>query len=137
MQPRPQNEEDKLARQAVEEDSVFVQAVTKLADTREVVASEDIYARGGMKLIGRGTRLSGELYDRLVGFVEDLERVGKNLTQAQDAYTNAHKKLSQNRGNVIRQAEMLRELGVKPTKALPAALVDRAKEESTETLPPA
>ncbi|HMW57405.1 MAG TPA: HD domain-containing phosphohydrolase [Accumulibacter sp.] len=66
MQPRPQNEEDKLARQAVEEDSVFVQAVTKLADTREVVASEDIYARGGMKLIGRGTRLSGELYDRLV-----------------------------------------------------------------------
>jgi len=31
MQPRPQNEEDKLARQAVEEDSVFVQAVTKLA----------------------------------------------------------------------------------------------------------
>ena len=66
MQPRPQNEEDKLARQAVEEDSVFVQAVTKLADTREVVASEDIYARVGMKLIGRGTRLSGELYDRLV-----------------------------------------------------------------------
>ena len=52
--------------------------------------------------------------------------MGKNLTQAQDAYTNAHKKLSQNRGNVIRQAEMLRELGVKPTKALPAALVDRA-----------
>ena len=94
---------------------------------------QEAQSRNAQEIAQRGA----ELYDRLVGFVEDLERVGKHLTQAQDAYTNAHKKLSQNRGNVIRQAEMLRELGVKPTKALPAALVDRAKEESTETLPPA
>jgi len=66
--------------------------------------------------------------------VEDLERVGKNLSQAQDAYSKAYNKLSQNRGNVIRQAEMLRELGVKPTKALPVALVEKTKDASDSSL---
>ena len=87
---------------------------------------QEAQSRNAQEIAQRGA----ELYDRLVGFVEDLERVGKNLTQAQDAYANAHKKLSQNRGNVIRQAEMLRELGVKPAKALPMALVESAKEQA-------
>ena len=95
---------------------------------------QEAQSRNAQEIAQRGA----ELYDRLVGFVEDLERVGKNLTQAQDAYTNAHKKLSQNRGNVIRQAEMLRELGVKPTKALPAGLVDAARDaQDAAAAPPA
>lgn len=73
--------------------------------------------------------VGAELYDRLAGFVDDLDKVGKNLGQAQDAYTKAYNKLSQNKGNVIRQAEMLKELGVKPTRSLPAPLVDRALDE--------
>ncbi len=83
---------------------------------------QEAQSRNAQDIAKRGA----ELYDRLAGFVEDLERVGKNLTQAQDAYTKAFNKLSQNKGNVIRQAEMLRELGVKPSKALPVALVDQA-----------
>lgn len=66
MQRRSGNEHDELARQAVGESSLFVKAVTQLADTQEVVASEDIYARGGIKLVSRDTRLSGQFYDRLV-----------------------------------------------------------------------
>ena len=73
-------------------------------------------------------RRGAELYDRLVAFVADLDRVGERLQQAQETWSTARNKLASNRGNVIRQAEMLRELGVKPGKALPAALVEQAYE---------
>jgi DNA recombination protein RmuC len=73
-------------------------------------------------------RRGAELYDRLAAFVADLDRVGERLQQAQESWSTARSKLASNRGNVIRQAEMLRELGVKPTKQLPAALIEQALE---------
>ena len=54
---------------------------------------QEAQSRNAQEIAKRGA----ELYDRLVGFVEDLE-VGKNLTQAQDAYTNAHKKAEPEQG---------------------------------------
>lgn len=78
-----------------------------------------------------------ELYDKLVGFVEDLELVGNRLEQAQKAYHAAHNKLASGRGNVIRQAEMLKQLGVKPTKALPGAMVEAASDADTAGAGPA
>lgn len=78
--------------------------------------------RNAQEIAKRGA----ELYDRLVGFVEDLRAVGDKLGAAQTAYTNAEKRLATGKGNVIRQAEMLRELGVKPTKQLNRVLVDMA-----------
>ncbi len=74
-------------------------------------------------------RRGGELYDKLVGFVEQFSQIGERLRQAQDSYDGAEKRLATGRGNVIRQAEMLRELGVKPNKALPQAIVESASEE--------
>ena len=70
-----------------------------------------------------------ELYDKLCGFVADLQQVGMRLDQARDAYGKAENKLSSGKGNLIRQAEMLRDLGIKPGKALPGALVDSALED--------
>ena len=64
-------------------------------------------------------RRGAELYDKLCAFVADLETVGARLDAAQDAYQGARRKLSQGRGNVVRQAQLLRELGVKPSKSLP------------------
>ena len=83
---------------------------------------QEAQSRNAQEIARRGA----ELYDRLAGFVADLERVGKNLAQAQDAYHDAFNKLSRNKGNVIRQAEMLRDLGIKPSKALSTALVEAA-----------
>ena len=77
-------------------------------------------------------RRGAELYDHLTGFVEELEKVGKGLSQASDAYHKAFNKLSKSRGNVIRRAEMLKELGVKPSKSLRAELVDGARDEDLE-----
>ncbi len=78
--------------------------------------------RNAQEIANRGS----ELYDKLVGFVEDLDSLGAKLQQAQKAYDGAYNKFTGGRGNVIRQAEMLKELGVKPTKQLPQKLIDAA-----------
>jgi DNA recombination protein RmuC len=69
------------------------------------------------------------LYDKLAGFVEDLDSLGTKLQQAQKAYDGAYNKFTGGRGNVIRQAEKLKELGVKPAKHLPQNLIDSALDE--------
>lgn len=82
--------------------------------------------RNAQDIASRGA----ELYDKLVGFVEDLDSLGTKLQQAQKAYEGAYNKFTGGRGNVIRQAEMLKELGVKPTKQLPQKLIDAVPDES-------
>lgn len=74
-------------------------------------------------------RRGGELYDKLVGFVEDLETIGTRLKQAQLTYDAAYSKFSGGRGNVIKQAERLKDLGVRPTKHLPQGLIESAFDE--------
>ncbi len=70
--------------------------------------------RNAQEIASRGA----ELYNKLAGFVDDLNMLGKRLQQAQIAYDDAYSKFSKGKGNVIRQAEMLKQLGVKPTKPL-------------------
>jgi DNA recombination protein RmuC len=82
-------------------------------------------------------RRGAELYDKLSAFVADLQKVGAKLKDAQSAYEDAEKRLSTGKGNVIRQAEMLRDLGVKTTKALPASLVDASGAEAAGDPAPA
>jgi len=86
--------------------------------------------RNAQEIAKRGA----ELFDRLTAFVEDLDAVGKRLELAQQSFLEAKRKLSTNRGNVIRQAEILRELGVKPSKTLPAAWVETSG-DALDTLP--
>lgn len=82
-----------------------------------------------------------ELYDKLAAFVGDLERVGKALDTAQGAYKDAFGKFTDGKGNAIRQAEMLKALGVKTNKSFSAAALERAMPEdvlpeATPGLPP-
>ena len=93
---------------------------------------QEAQSRNAQDIAKRGA----ELYDKLCGFVEDLQLVGNRLSQARKAYDSAHSKLAIGRGNVIRQAEMLRDMGVKPSKALPQALVDIASSEDDAILIP-
>jgi DNA recombination protein RmuC len=67
-----------------------------------------------------------ELYDKFVSFVNDLEAIGKSLHNADQSYSSAMKKLSEGRGNLIRQVEMLKELGVRTSKSLSRNLLDAA-----------
>ncbi len=89
---------------------------------------QEAQTRNAQEIAQRGA----DLYDHLTAFVEELEKVGKSLGQAQDAYHKAFNKLSKNRGNVIRRAEMLKELVIKPANALPPALVEAARGEDAD-----
>jgi DNA recombination protein RmuC len=82
-------------------------------------------SRNAQEIANRGA----ELYEKLAGFVEDMEGLGLKLQQAQKSYDGAYNKLTGGRGNVIRQAEMLKELGIKPGKQLPQKIVDAALSE--------
>ena len=59
------------------------------------------------------------LYDKFAGFVDTLQDVGKNIERSQKAYEKAFSQLKDGNGNLIRQAEMLKELGIKSQKELP------------------
>ena len=74
-------------------------------------------------------RRGAELYDKLVGFVEDLRGIGNRLNQAKGEYDKAYGKFVEGRGNVIRQAELLKGLGVKPGKTMPTEVLYAAMEE--------
>ncbi len=67
-----------------------------------------------------------ELYDKFAGFVDDLSRLGARIEQTRNAYDAAFDKLTRGRGNLVRQVEMLRSLGVQPTKRLPRQLTQQA-----------
>tara|TARA_B100000497_G_scaffold86147_1_gene96046 strand:- start:481 stop:1893 length:1413 start_codon:yes stop_codon:yes gene_type:complete len=61
---------------------------------------------------------AGKLYDKVFGFVQNMERVGERLEQAQDSYTQAFSQLSKGKGNVISQVESLKNLGAKTSKKI-------------------
>lgn len=63
-------------------------------------------------------RRAGQLYDKVAGFVESMETVGKSLDAAARAHGQAVDRLSRGPGNVIRQVEMLRELGARAQKKI-------------------
>ncbi len=69
---------------------------------------------------------AGQLYDKLHGFVEELDTVGQRIDQAKNSWEVAKGRLSTGRGNVIRQTEMLKQLGAKTKKSLPDEYLDAA-----------
>ncbi len=81
-------------------------------------------------------RRAGFLYDKFCGFIDNLQKLGDRLNQAQQSYDEAFGQLSSGSGNLVRQAEMLRELGARNTKQLEAALAEQSNDaaESIETL---
>ncbi len=61
---------------------------------------------------------AGKLYDKLYGFVEDFEKVGKQMDTLRNTYASADNKLRTGSGNVLRRAEQMKKLGAKATKRL-------------------
>ena len=90
-----------------------------------VLWQQELQARSVRDVMNRGS----ELYDKFVNFVSDLEAVGKSLRTADMSYANAMRKLSEGRGNLVRQVEMLKQLGIRTSKQIPRGLLDDADEE--------
>ena len=72
---------------------------------------------------------AGRLYDKFVGFVEDLQGAQKQVERTRDLLDGAMNKLSTGRGNLVSSVEKLKKLGVKAQKSLPDALTSDATDE--------
>jgi DNA recombination protein RmuC len=71
-------------------------------------------------------RLSGTMYDKFVGFITDMESIGRNIRQSQDAYDKALNKLSSGAGNLANTADKIKKLGAKTTKQIDHKFLDPA-----------
>ncbi len=69
-------------------------------------------------------RLSGAMYDKFVGFVGDMESIGKNIKLSQTAYDSALNKLVEGNGNLTKTAEKIKGLGAKANKQLDQKYID-------------
>lgn len=60
-----------------------------------------------------------KLHDKLAGFVQEMEKIGKQLNMTQNTYENAMKKLSTGKGSIVSMGNKLESMGVKTFKHLP------------------
>lgn len=67
---------------------------------------------------------AGTLHDKFVGFLTDLDKVSRNLDTVNKSFSEARNKLTDGRGNLVRQAEMLRDMGANTSKQTPKAWHD-------------
>jgi DNA recombination protein RmuC len=72
----------------------------------------------GIKNAEKIAEEAGKLYDKLHGFVEDFEKVGKQMETLRNTYASADNKLRMGTGNVLKRAEQMKKLGAKATKRL-------------------
>ncbi|HLP05498.1 MAG TPA: DNA recombination protein RmuC [Paludibacter sp.] len=99
---------------------VIVSPTTLLATLRTIASiwKQENQTRNAQEI----ARLSGALYDKFIGFTEDMSRIKLNIERAAGAYDEALKKMKDGSGNIIRTAEKIKELGAKTgSKSLPTS----------------
>lgn len=75
---------------------------------------------------------AAKLYDKFHGFMVDMEKVGKAIDSSQKSYDGAMNKLTTGKGNLVRQVELFRKLGVQSNKKLDGHLLDNAQSDDGE-----
>jgi DNA recombination protein RmuC len=116
----------------------YTRRVLLISPTNLIAALKMIYDlwqreyqnRHAIEIAERG----GQLYDKFVGFIESLTSVGDNLSRSQKSYEQAMGQLTDGRGNLVSQAQKLKDLGAKAKKSLPTSLLDSLDDEQ-EQLP--
>jgi DNA recombination protein RmuC len=123
--------DDKLFNDAFEQRIVVVTPTTLLASLRTVSSlwSIERQNRSAKQLADQAAKV----HDKLVGFVESMEKVGLQLHTVQGTYDKAWSQLKEGRGNLISQAHKFKDLGVRTKKELPASVIDVAELEFEET----
>jgi len=101
---------------------VIVSPSTLLATLRTIASiwQQENQTRNALEIARQG----GALYDKFVGFIADLEKIGVNLEQTRKNYDLAVNKLHTGHGNLVRSAEKLRDLGAKTSKQLPGQYLE-------------
>lgn len=114
--------DDELFNYAWNKRIVVVSPSTLLATLRTVASiwKQDKQTKNAIEI----AKKSGLLYDKFVGFVNDMKTIGTRLESTQKAYDEGMKKLTEGRGNLVGKAEELRTMGAKASKNLPKEIVD-------------
>jgi DNA recombination protein RmuC len=125
--------DDKLLDQALASNIVVVTPTTLLATLRSI---ENIWqferqSRNSLEI----ARRAGLMFDKFRLFIEDLDKLGRQLALCQSSYESAMGRLTRGRGNLVAQAEQLRDLGIQVKKELPRTITDCAETTRTETMP--
>lgn len=100
---------------------VLLVSPTQLISALRLVAqlwSHDRQTRNAIEIAKAG----GNMYDKFVGFVDDMYKIEKSIKQANDTYNSAMNKLHEGKGNLVSYAEKMRTLGAKASKSLPDQL---------------
>lgn len=103
---------------------VILTGPTNLLATLKAVESvwrQDKQEKNAVKIAEQG----GRLYDKFVGFIDDMNLLKERLKQADDSYQKAFNKLYTGRGNIISQAQKMKDLGAKAKKSLDSSLVEK------------
>lgn len=116
-----------LFNDAFEKNIVIVSPSTLLATLATInnVWKQEYQNRNAQEI----ARQSANLYDKFVGFVDDLQKIGERIQQTQLTYDQAMNKLQTGRGNLIGRVEKLKKLGISPSKQLPGNLLDGEEDE--------
>jgi len=113
-----------LFQEAFEQHVVIVSPTTLLATLRVIDSlwRQERQSQNARDIAER----AGQLYDKFVAFIADLDEMGGRLQQLDKAYAAARNKLCEGRGNLINRVENLKLLGARASKSLPAELIERA-----------
>lgn len=122
-------EDSKLFEKALEKNIVLVTTSTLLATLRTIsyIWKQDNQRKNVVEI----ARESGALYDKFVGFMEDLVNLGRKIDGVKSDYTDAMNKLFESRQQgttIIGRIERIKKLGADTTKSLPQQILDRAEE---------
>ncbi|TRW95569.1 DNA recombination protein RmuC [Candidatus Methylobacter oryzae] len=122
--------DERLFTDAFEHKIVVVTPTTLLATLRTI---ENIWRYERQNENARAIAdKAGLVYDKIRGFVDDLDKLGKQLSTVNSTYDGVMNKLTQGNGNLIRQAGSFVELGVKVKKAFPKSITDQAGLDNDE-----
>lgn len=126
------NADLELYQEAFERNIVVVSTSSLLATLRTIASiwRQENQSRNAMEIARQG----GDLYDKFVGFVEDLVQLGKRIRATDEAYQEAMKKLVEGKGNLVKRAEEMKSLGAKATKSIPPKILERAEAGETAYL---
>ena len=106
---------------------VLVSPSTLLATLKTVssVWKQEKHTKNALEI----AKKAGLLYDKFVGFIDDLKKMGDQLGKAQESYHSAFGKLHEGKGSLTNSVESLRLLGVKTKKKIDKNLLEESSEE--------
>ncbi|MEC4113145.1 DNA recombination protein RmuC [Myroides pelagicus] len=119
------NTDNTLYTKAFEKNIVIVTPSTLLATLRTI---ESMWSqRKQQENAYEIAKQAGLLYDKFVGLINDLTRIGKKLEDTKQEYESAFNKLSEGKGNLLSSVQKLKDMGAKAKKSLDTPLLDKAQ----------